>query len=171
VSFKFEGNPSISKGVIERTRIGDGRTDRPTDRLRQYITSTNGHGLEDVDGAVGTLLHDIYIQALLHLWCASVKSAHEESDSSADPSHSGMDWPATPSNTDTKLHVGFTTSLRWLKTTAIILYHVTIVRPCDRSNLNTSDSGPSSSDCKMLTSDSNWDPSAKGRKRPSKCND
>ena len=31
VSFKFEGNPSISKGVIERTRIGDGRTDRPTD--------------------------------------------------------------------------------------------------------------------------------------------
>jgi len=32
VSFKFEGNPSISKGVIERTRIGDGRTDGPTDR-------------------------------------------------------------------------------------------------------------------------------------------
>jgi len=32
VSFKFEGNPSISKGVIERTLIGDGRTDRPTDR-------------------------------------------------------------------------------------------------------------------------------------------
>jgi len=36
VSFKFEGNPSINKGVIERTRIGDGRTDgrtdRPTDR-------------------------------------------------------------------------------------------------------------------------------------------
>jgi len=29
VSFKFKGNPSISKGVIERTRIG---TDRPTDR-------------------------------------------------------------------------------------------------------------------------------------------
>jgi len=27
VSFKFEGNPSISKGVIERTRIGDGPTD------------------------------------------------------------------------------------------------------------------------------------------------
>jgi len=23
VSFKFKGNPSISKGVIERTRIGD----------------------------------------------------------------------------------------------------------------------------------------------------
>ena len=32
VSFKFEGNPSISKGVIERTKIGDGRTDGPTDR-------------------------------------------------------------------------------------------------------------------------------------------
>jgi len=32
VSFKFEGNPSISKGVIERTRIGDGPTDRRTDR-------------------------------------------------------------------------------------------------------------------------------------------
>jgi len=32
VSFKFEGNPSISKGIIERTRIGDGPTDRPTDR-------------------------------------------------------------------------------------------------------------------------------------------
>ena len=31
VSFKFEGNPSISKGVIERTRIGR-RTDQPTDR-------------------------------------------------------------------------------------------------------------------------------------------
>ena len=31
VSFKFEGNPFISKGVIERTRIGDGPTDRPTD--------------------------------------------------------------------------------------------------------------------------------------------
>ena len=30
VSFKFEGNPSISKGVIERTRIGDGPTDGPT---------------------------------------------------------------------------------------------------------------------------------------------
>ena len=36
VSFKFEENPSTSKGVIERTRIGDGqtdgRTDGPTDR-------------------------------------------------------------------------------------------------------------------------------------------
>jgi len=32
VSYKFEGNPSISKGVIERTRIGDGPTDRRTDR-------------------------------------------------------------------------------------------------------------------------------------------
>ena len=32
VSFKFEGNPSISIGVIERTRIGDGRTDGQTDR-------------------------------------------------------------------------------------------------------------------------------------------
>ena len=31
VSFKFEGNASISKGVIERTRIGDGPTDRRTD--------------------------------------------------------------------------------------------------------------------------------------------
>jgi len=31
VSFKFERNPSISKGVIERTRIGDGPTDGPTD--------------------------------------------------------------------------------------------------------------------------------------------
>jgi len=32
VSFTYEGNPSISKGVLERTRIGDGRTDGPTDR-------------------------------------------------------------------------------------------------------------------------------------------
>ena len=48
VSFKFEGNPSISKGVIERTRIGDGRTDGPTDRptdrptdqpMRQSVSS------------------------------------------------------------------------------------------------------------------------------------
>jgi len=35
VSFKFEGNLSISKGVIERTQIGDGRTDRPTDGTNQ----------------------------------------------------------------------------------------------------------------------------------------
>ena len=28
VSFKFEGNPSISKGVIEGTQIGDGQTDQ-----------------------------------------------------------------------------------------------------------------------------------------------
>jgi len=35
VSFKFEGNPSISKGVIERTRIGDGPTDRRTDATKQ----------------------------------------------------------------------------------------------------------------------------------------
>ena len=32
VSFKFEGNPSIGKGVIERTQFGDGRTDGWTDR-------------------------------------------------------------------------------------------------------------------------------------------
>ena len=31
VSFKLEGNPSISKGVIERTRIGDRRMDGRTD--------------------------------------------------------------------------------------------------------------------------------------------
>jgi len=35
VSFKFKGNPSISKGVIERTRIGDGPTDRPTDGTKR----------------------------------------------------------------------------------------------------------------------------------------
>jgi len=40
-----------------------------------------------------------------------------------------------------KLCAGFRTSLRWHKTTAIIQNHMTIVRPCDRSNLNTSDSG------------------------------
>ena len=40
VSFKFEGNPSISKGVIERTRIGDGRTDRPTDRPTRQSESS-----------------------------------------------------------------------------------------------------------------------------------
>ena len=67
VSFKFEGNPSISIGVIERTRIGDGPTDGPTDRptdatkriqyspptfcgggiisdsLKQYLSGTNNH--------------------------------------------------------------------------------------------------------------------------------
>jgi len=37
VSFKFEGNPSISKGVIERTRKGDGRTDRPTGQSESSI--------------------------------------------------------------------------------------------------------------------------------------
>ena len=40
VSFKFEGNPSISKGVIERTRIGDGRTDGPTDRPTRQSESS-----------------------------------------------------------------------------------------------------------------------------------
>ena len=35
VSFKYEGNPSISKEVIERTRIGDGPTDRPTDATKR----------------------------------------------------------------------------------------------------------------------------------------
>ena len=44
VSFEFEGNPSISKGVIERTRIGDGPTDRrtegPTDRPTRQSESS-----------------------------------------------------------------------------------------------------------------------------------
>jgi len=40
VSFKFEGNPSISKEVIERTRIGDGRTDRRTDRPTRQSESS-----------------------------------------------------------------------------------------------------------------------------------
>ena len=42
VSFKFEGNPSISKGVIERTRIGDRRTDRLTNATKriQYSPPT-----------------------------------------------------------------------------------------------------------------------------------
>ena len=42
VSFKFEGNPSISKGVIERTRIGDGRTDGRTDRPTGQSESSKG---------------------------------------------------------------------------------------------------------------------------------
>jgi len=37
VSFKFEGNPSISTGVIERTRIGDRPTDRPTRQSESII--------------------------------------------------------------------------------------------------------------------------------------
>jgi len=37
VSFKFEGNPSISKGVKKRTRIGDGWTDRPTRQSESSI--------------------------------------------------------------------------------------------------------------------------------------
>jgi len=37
LSFKFEGNPSISKGVIEQTQIGDGRTDRPTGQSESSI--------------------------------------------------------------------------------------------------------------------------------------
>jgi len=40
VSFKFEGNPSISKGVIELTRIGDGPTDRRTDRPTRQSESS-----------------------------------------------------------------------------------------------------------------------------------
>ena len=38
VSFKFKRNPSISKGVIERTRIGDGRTDGRMDGLTDRPT-------------------------------------------------------------------------------------------------------------------------------------
>jgi len=37
VSFKFEGNPSISKGVIERTQIGDGLTDGPKGQSESSI--------------------------------------------------------------------------------------------------------------------------------------
>ena len=44
VSFKFEGNPSISKGVIERTRIGDGRTDRPTRQSESSIAAPPSGG-------------------------------------------------------------------------------------------------------------------------------
>jgi len=40
VSFKFEGNPSISKGVIERTRIGDGWTDGRADRPTRLSESS-----------------------------------------------------------------------------------------------------------------------------------
>jgi len=40
VSFKFEGNPFVSKGVIERTRIGYGRTDRRTDRPTRQSESS-----------------------------------------------------------------------------------------------------------------------------------
>jgi len=43
VSFKFEGNPSISKGVIERTRIGDGNTDGRTDATKQIQYSPPPH--------------------------------------------------------------------------------------------------------------------------------
>jgi len=37
MSFKFEGNPSISKGVIERTRIEDRPTDRATGQSESNI--------------------------------------------------------------------------------------------------------------------------------------
>jgi len=40
VSFKFEGNPSISKQVIERIRIGIGRTDRLSDRPTRQSESS-----------------------------------------------------------------------------------------------------------------------------------
>jgi len=43
VSFKFEGKPSISKGVIERTRIGDGRTDERTDGTKRIQFSPPPH--------------------------------------------------------------------------------------------------------------------------------
>ena len=59
VSFKFEGNPSISKGVIERTRIGDGptdgRTDGPTDPTKgiQYSPPPTfcGGGIKTENGS------------------------------------------------------------------------------------------------------------------------
>ena len=39
-SFKIKGKPSSSKGVIERTRIGDGRTDRLTDQPTRQSESS-----------------------------------------------------------------------------------------------------------------------------------
>ena len=43
VSFKFEGNPSISRGVKKRTQIGDRRTDRPTDGTKRIQYSPPPH--------------------------------------------------------------------------------------------------------------------------------
>jgi len=42
VSFKFEGNPSISKGVMN-WRQTDGRTDRPTDVTKRIQYSPPPH--------------------------------------------------------------------------------------------------------------------------------
>jgi len=43
VSIKFEGNPSISNGVIERKRIRDGWTDRPTGQSESSIAPPHPH--------------------------------------------------------------------------------------------------------------------------------
>ena len=40
LSFKIEGNPSIGKGVIERTRIGDRRTEAKSE---SSIAPTHTH--------------------------------------------------------------------------------------------------------------------------------
>ena len=47
VSFKFEGNPSISKRVIERTQIGDGPTDA-TKRIQYSPPTFCGGGIKMV---------------------------------------------------------------------------------------------------------------------------
>jgi len=54
VSFKLEGNPSISKGVIERTRIGDGRTHRPTRQSESSIAppTFGGGGIKKKTNAI-----------------------------------------------------------------------------------------------------------------------
>jgi len=57
VSFKFEGNPSISKGVIERTRIGDRPTDRPTRQSESSIAPPTfcGGGIINIAKAIAEL--------------------------------------------------------------------------------------------------------------------
>jgi len=65
VSFKFEGNPSISKGVIERTRIGR-RTDRPTDRRDKANPVYPPHILWWGYNEIKKLIHS---ETILHIMC------------------------------------------------------------------------------------------------------
>jgi len=64
VSIKFEGNPSISKGVIERTRIGDGRTDRPTDGTKRIQYSPHFCG----GGIISYMIYNYYIISFMCLY-------------------------------------------------------------------------------------------------------
>jgi len=62
VSFKFEGNPFISKGVIERTWIGDG----PTNTIKRIQYSPPPHFVVGVQKGCMKLIYFCYINEMVN---------------------------------------------------------------------------------------------------------